>query len=196
LELNWSTFVLEVINFLVLVWILKRFLYQPVLNVIADRRKVIEGRLEEARATQQEATALKAQYEGRLVDWETERRKARDALAQEIERERAHRLADLQAALESEREKARAADDRAEKERRRAVEIQALQQAATFSTRLLEQASGPELEARLINMLIDELRALPADEREGLRTRQQNGLNKIGQGDHDHQRTAQHCSDE
>jgi F-type H+-transporting ATPase subunit b len=34
-ELNWTTFVLEILNFLVLVWLLKHFFYQPVKGVIA-----------------------------------------------------------------------------------------------------------------------------------------------------------------
>ena len=37
MQLNWSTFVLEIINFLILVWVLKRFLYKPVLAAIAQR---------------------------------------------------------------------------------------------------------------------------------------------------------------
>ena len=60
MELNWSTFLLEIINFLVLVWILKRFLYQPVLDVIARRRKAIEAQLAEALRLQDEAESLKA----------------------------------------------------------------------------------------------------------------------------------------
>ena len=31
MELDWTTFVLEIVNFLVLVWILQRYLYRPVL---------------------------------------------------------------------------------------------------------------------------------------------------------------------
>ena len=37
MELNWTTFALEAVNFMVLVWILKRFLYKPVLAAIAQR---------------------------------------------------------------------------------------------------------------------------------------------------------------
>jgi len=48
LELSWSTFLLEIINFLVLVWILKHFLYKPVLDVIARRRSGIEKTLADA----------------------------------------------------------------------------------------------------------------------------------------------------
>ena len=48
MELNWSTFVLEIVNFVVLVFILQRFLYRPVLAVIERRRKSVEDRLSEA----------------------------------------------------------------------------------------------------------------------------------------------------
>jgi len=58
LELNWTTFALEAVNFLVLVWILKRFLYKPVLGVIARRRAAIDRALEEAQTRHAEAQAL------------------------------------------------------------------------------------------------------------------------------------------
>jgi len=169
LELNWSTFVLEMINFLVLVWILKRFLYQPVLDVIAARRKSIEDRLAEAHRIEQEAGQLREQYAGRLSDWETERRQARDELTREIDGERARQQAELRAALEQEREKARVADERRQSGQRRAVEQQALRLGAAFSSRLLEQAAGPELEARLLQMAVDGLQGLPAEQRSRLR---------------------------
>ena len=38
MEFDWTTFALEALNFLVLVWLLKRFFYRPVLAVIEARR--------------------------------------------------------------------------------------------------------------------------------------------------------------
>ena len=70
MELDWTTFVLELFNFVVLIWILKRFLYQPVLDVIERRRLNIENTLAEADNRQREANALREQYEQRLADWE------------------------------------------------------------------------------------------------------------------------------
>ena len=49
MELSWPTFFLEIINFLVLVWILKRFLYKPVLEAIAHRKAVIDKTLVDAK---------------------------------------------------------------------------------------------------------------------------------------------------
>lgn len=169
MELNWSTFILEIVNFLVLVWILKRFLYRPVLDVIERRRKAVETRLAEAARLHDEAEALKEQYGGRLATWETEKREAADRLAREIEAERARRLEELARSLEEEKEKSRVASERRWSEQKRAVERQALELGATFSARLLETASGPELEARLVALLLDELAALPEKQVAGLR---------------------------
>ncbi|MGD2167453.1 MAG: F0F1 ATP synthase subunit delta [Gammaproteobacteria bacterium] len=170
MELNWSTFVLEIINFLVLVWILKRFLYQPVLDVIAARRKSIEEQIAQAHTIEEQAQALKAQYTGRLSEWETERRRAREQLAHEIDQERARRLSGIQSAFEQEREKGRVAEARRQAEQRRALELQALSQGAAFSSRLLAQACGPELEGRLLNLLIDGLRDMTEMQQDRLRS--------------------------
>jgi len=169
LELNWSTFLLEIINFLVLVWILKRFLYQPVLDVIARRRKAIEGQLADAHRLQDEADSLKAQYEDRLADWERERQQTKDALARQLDEERARQLSALQVTLDQEKEKSQVAEQRQHAEQRRAIEHQALQLGAAFSSRLLGQTCGPELEERLLNVLLEELNGLSEQQTTGLR---------------------------
>lgn len=169
MELNWSTFVLEIINFLVLVWILKRFLYQPVLDVIAARRKAIEDQIAAAHAIEAEAKALKEQYTGRLSEWEAEKRKAKQALTHELDEERGRRLSDLESAIEREREKARVAASRQQVEQQRAVEQQALQQGAAFTSRLLSQAAGAELEDRLLRLVTEGLKNLPQEQLSRLR---------------------------
>ena len=68
MELNWGTFVLEILNFLVLVWLLKRFFYQPVKAMVVRRQQGIVQQLQEAGERQQQAEALQAQYESRLAD--------------------------------------------------------------------------------------------------------------------------------
>ncbi len=170
MELNWTTFVLEIINFLVLVWILKHFLYKPVLDVIARRRAGIEKTLVDAEALQADAESLREQYEGRLADWGRERQQAREALVQEIETERASKMAGLQTVLDQEREKAQVTEARRQVDAMRKIEETALMQGARFATRLLEQASGPDTEARLVELVITELTRLPAEHIAALRS--------------------------
>lgn len=163
MELNGSTFVLEIINFLVLVWLLKRFLYKPVLEIIAARQAGIEKTLHEAETLHINAEELKKQYEHRLADWNTERRQAKDALGHELESERAGKISELQSVLKHEREKERAADTRRQADARHQQEETALLQSARFATRLLEQASGPDTEARLVELAITQLSQLSAE---------------------------------
>jgi F-type H+-transporting ATPase subunit b len=162
-EISWSTFVLEIINFLVLVWILKHFLYKPVLDVIARRRAGIEKTVTDAEALRSSAETLQAQYEGRIADWEQERQQARDALAEELEAERAKKMAELQTALQQEQEKMRVAEARRQADSSRKIEESALLLGSRFATRLLQQASGPDVEARLVELVCNELAELPAD---------------------------------
>jgi F-type H+-transporting ATPase subunit b len=168
-ELNWSTFLLEILNFLVLVWILKRFLYKPVLAVIARRREGIDRQLADARALHDEAEALQARYQARLGEWEHERQQARDKLAGEIEVERSRRLDALQAELEQEKQKAAAGEARRRADLQQQAELAALQQAAQFATRLLTQVAGPELEQKLVERVLDDLLALSEERAAALR---------------------------
>jgi F-type H+-transporting ATPase subunit b len=170
LELSWSTFVLEIINFLVLVWILKRFLYKPVLDMIARRRAGIDKTLADAKALQEEAEQLQEQYEGRLASWEKERQKARETLSRELDAERANKLAALHTVLEREREKTRVAEARRQADALARMEETALQQGARFATRLLEETAGPETQARLVEYVLNELTRLPEERLVALRS--------------------------
>lgn len=163
MELSWSTFILEIINFLVLVWILKRFLYKPVQEIIARRRAGIEKTLAEAKSMRDEATSLQTQYEGRLADWDKERQQAREDLANDLELERSRKLTELQTTLQQEQEKIRVAESQRLHAARQEMEKTALAQGGRFASRLLKQAASVETETRLLELVIDELACLPAE---------------------------------
>ena len=163
MTINWSTFVLEIVNFLVLVWILKRFLYNPVLDVIARRRAGIEKTLADAKTLHAEAEKLQDQYQSRLSDWNQEKQQARETLAHELEGERARKMAELQSSLAQEKEKIRVAEEHRQVNARRKIEETALIQGARFATHLMEQASGPDTELRLVELVITELGLLSAE---------------------------------
>ena len=168
MELNWSTFVLEIINFLILVWILKRFFYQPVLEVIARRKAGIEKTRADAKKLQDEAQELRSQYENRLAGWDRERRAARERLAEEIEAERAQRLQTLSSDLAQERERSAVVEQRRLENLQRQLEQTALTQGAQFAARLLSLAAGPQLQEKLLDLLLQQLNSLPAARLEDL----------------------------
>ena len=169
MEFNWTTFALEIVNFLVLVWILQRFLYKPVLNAIARRKAGIEKTLADARAAQAEADALKRQYEGRLDDWAGEKEKARAQMLEEIGAERSRLLAALHASLEQERNKNRVLEERQNVETRRTAEEAARAKGGQFVARLLSRLANADLERRMLETLLEDLTGLAETELQALR---------------------------
>src|SRR5215510_12857702 len=55
--IDWFTVVAQSINFLLLVWLLKRFLYRPILSAMDAREQRITAQLHDAEALKQEAEA-------------------------------------------------------------------------------------------------------------------------------------------
>ena len=173
MELNWSTFLLEILNFLVLVWILKHFFYKPLQNVIARRQQDIEARVAEAEKMRSDAQQLQQQYESRQADWERERQQARDALQKEMKKTQARLEAELQDSLQQQRQRAEVVAQRQRREQLRQLEQQAVEQGGEFAARLLQQSAGPELESRLLKLLLDSLGQISTEQLDELRAASQ-----------------------
>ncbi|WP_417387464.1 hypothetical protein [Gimesia sp.] len=63
MSIDWFTFTAQILNFLVLVWLLTHFLYKPVLNAMAEREKQITAEHEAATTAQREAKSELARYQ-------------------------------------------------------------------------------------------------------------------------------------
>lgn len=161
MEFNLSTFVIEIINFLILIWILQRLFYKPILQVIDKRKQYIDQSLADAKKLHQEAEELRSLYENRQKLWMQEKKAALNALHQQIEAEKNAQMDKLQVELEQERQKAKVTLTRQQQELQQKAEKQALQNGARFAGLLLQQTAGPELEARLFTLLIDDFEVLP-----------------------------------
>lgn len=162
MQLNWSTFLLEVVNFLILVWILKRFLYKPVLDAIARRKAAIDKTLADAESKHKQAAALEIQYQNRLADWGREKEGLRSALNEELRVQRERLTAELKTKLEQERDKERVLANRRLTEMEDHAAEKGIAKGVQFTARLLERIAGPELEARLIGVALEDLSSLPA----------------------------------
>jgi F-type H+-transporting ATPase subunit b len=156
-ELDWTSFLLEIINFLVLVWILKHFLYRPVLDMVDQRRRAVDKVRADAEQIQTEAVDLRKRYEERLQSWEQEKTAARAKLRTDLDQERQRLALAQQQSLQAEREKFEVLLQREARDNRRQVEREALDLGGRISRRLLARLSSPELEQRLIRLLVEDL---------------------------------------
>ena len=62
-----ATIIAQVLNFLFLVFILAKFAYKPVINMMEDRKNKIASDLENAELAKAEAEKLKAEYAAQLA---------------------------------------------------------------------------------------------------------------------------------
>ncbi|HSZ25883.1 MAG TPA: F0F1 ATP synthase subunit delta [Cytophagaceae bacterium] len=62
MQINWFTIIAQIINFLLLAWLLKRFLYKPILDAIDTREKKITDQIEHAQQTENEAKKEKTEF--------------------------------------------------------------------------------------------------------------------------------------
>ena len=62
---DWFTVGAQLLNFILLVWLMKRFLYQPVLDAIAAREQKIAAQLADAAATKTEAHQQQEEFQAK-----------------------------------------------------------------------------------------------------------------------------------
>ncbi|MGE0410139.1 MAG: F0F1 ATP synthase subunit delta [Amphiplicatus sp.] len=63
MEINWVTVAAQIINFLVLVWLLRKFLYGPITKAMKTREELIKKRLLDAETAKQEADETRQSLE-------------------------------------------------------------------------------------------------------------------------------------
>ena len=85
-----------VVNILVLFLLLRKFLYKPVMNIIAQRQKQVDDALNAAETSKQEAAAALNDAQAKLRNVDTEAAARRTAYEQQAEKDKQQLLADAQ----------------------------------------------------------------------------------------------------
>ena len=81
--LDGVTFVAQIVNLFVLIWLLKRFLYHPILNVIDKRQAEINAAVQSAQEAKAQADKEKAEWEKEKAHFDDMRQKRLNDLALE-----------------------------------------------------------------------------------------------------------------
>lgn len=163
MEFNWATFFLEIINFLVLVWILKKLLYQPIKRIIVARESAIQKIIADAQQTNNAAIAMQQKYENRLQEWEKEKNALLAAAQNEIQQEKTKQMAALQAALQREHERSRAQEEHRIANLLDKKTKAVINAGAKFTSVLLKQFADADLENKIFEILLKKIPGMPND---------------------------------
>ena len=94
------------VNFVLLLFLLRLFLYRPILKMLAERRQRIQESLEEADKVRQEAEIQRSEYQRELEEARETSQEAASRATREIERRRDDILAEARKDAEQVREQA------------------------------------------------------------------------------------------
>ena len=70
MNINWSTVFFQIINFWIIVWILKKYLFKPVLSSMDKRERAIQSRLKEAENAKNKAEKEKQNLLNKIASLE------------------------------------------------------------------------------------------------------------------------------
>ena len=106
-QVNLWTFMFTALNVLVVLWLLSRFLFKPVSEILEKREKSVRETLEEARRQQDRATAMARDYEEKIARAETQAHEIVTKATRDAEHLRDERLKAAAAEAESLLDRAR-----------------------------------------------------------------------------------------
>jgi F-type H+-transporting ATPase subunit b len=90
--IDWFTVVAQLVNFLILVWLLKRLLYRPVLDAIDAREKRIANSMADAAAKMAEAQKERDEFQRKNETFDQQRAMLMSKATDEAKAERQHLL--------------------------------------------------------------------------------------------------------
>jgi len=164
-QVDWLTVAAQIVNFLILAALLKRFLYRPIVTTMAARQHYIDQQLQEARHLKAQAERLIAAYRRRLEDLEAERRHLIDQARREAETERQALLEKARIEVEEKRRQWREDLAREQADLLRDLKLLLAEQLVELGRRAFRDLAGRSLEEGIVEAFLERLAALPEDQR-------------------------------
>jgi F-type H+-transporting ATPase subunit b len=158
-QIDWFTLIAQIVNFLILLWLLQRFLYGPIMSTMQAREEKLESQFDAAEAKSREAEEERTQLQAERADLADRR----EELLQEARAEAAERRKQLIQDAREETEGLMARwYDAIEREKQaflREVQTRMGQQVLALMRRALVDLSGHELEHAIVQKFVERAEA-------------------------------------
>lgn len=160
MEIDQLTFFAQIANFLVLVYLLKKFLYGPILNAMEARDTLIQNRMQAASDVEAEAKGIRTEYETRLAELESQRESRLRETREEIETWRQETLRQIREEVERTRTDWHAAVEREHGRFLQELRDRAVVQVHSIARQSLLALADEELEARILSVFEKQIETL------------------------------------
>jgi len=166
--IDWFTVAAQALNFIVLVWLLRRFLYGPITRAMEERQRGIDEQIAAADRLRAEAAAQGERLRAETERFEAEREERSHALREELDDSRRTAMAAARAEADELRERWRAAVLRERDGFLQELRQQAGGQIIAVSRSALRELADEQLEARIIDRFLGRLHELGDEQRRTL----------------------------
>lgn len=161
--IDWFTVGAQVINFLVLVWLLKRYLYQPILKAIDVREQRIAAELANASNKQAAADAARDEFQARNARFDADRDALLAKATADAATEQKRLLAEARDAGDALRARQRAALQTERANLGESIARLTGREVLTVARRTLADLADADLEARMAGVFVRRLREMTPD---------------------------------
>ena len=163
MKFDLTTFLFQIINFVVLLFILKKLLYKPVREIIEKRRKLIAITVQDAEKAKQDALELKARYQEEINKLEDLRVRTLEKVQEEVMEERKKLIGRAEEDAANVREKQTAILEAEKKRLHAELKDQAVDTVCIFASRLLKDISDQELHKTIYRRLLKGIGEIVSD---------------------------------
>lgn len=168
MQIDWITVAAQIVNFLVLAWLLHRFLYGPIVRAMERREQRIAQRLSDAAQKREEAESEARAFHRQQAELE-DRREAILAAAQEAaDAERRRLIEEARQDVETQKQAWLDSMDQQRGEFLRTIRQRAQDHFFALARRALGDLADAELEERMSRVFQTRLAALDASEKSRL----------------------------
>jgi F-type H+-transporting ATPase subunit b len=158
--IDWFTVGAQLLNFLLLVWLLKHFLYKPVLDAIDTREQHIAKELATARRQQDEAQRERDTLQQKNSEFDQKHQARLDAARSEAQTERQRLLDEARQAADSQRTKRLGALESELKSLHKDIVMRSRTEVLAISRKVLDDLAGASLDQRMVEVLLQRLQGL------------------------------------
>lgn len=103
MEISWFEIIVQIINFFIILFILQKLLYKPVINAMEQRQERIQKSQIEADEKMEEANELIIEYDGKIADIDKEKRDILDDARKQAQDRKESLLEDYKEEAENKR---------------------------------------------------------------------------------------------
>jgi F-type H+-transporting ATPase subunit b len=155
--IDWFTVGAQAVNFLILVWLLKHFLYKPILHAIDEREKKIAAELADASSKKIEAKKEQAEFQHKNDEFDKQRDELFKKVTADAGVEKAKLLDEAKKAADVFSEKRHASFIQEEEKIQQSIMKRVQKGVFAISRKALKDLSGTDLDERIVNVFVGQL---------------------------------------